>query len=232
MQSLRPPAGLLFFAILVAHCLCIYYGWQEARLVTKLLLVPVLVCVLAISARRVPVWVYAGLACCFIGDLLLAQAGELFFMLGMLGFILAHVANSIYFYRLQHQHSCRMRESVAVAAVLILLSAAVFAILNPYLGSLRIPILVYMLIISIMAILAASTTGNPDVRRVALLRFIPGAGLFVVSDAMLALNKFLLHDQRLEIAVMITYGGALYCLADGFCRVSNILASSIERPAA
>jgi uncharacterized membrane protein YhhN len=99
MQSLRPPAGLLFFAVLVLHCLCIYYGWQEARLVTKLLLVPVLSCALFISARGVPVWVYTGLACCFLGDLLLAQTGELFFMLGMLAFILAHVANSIYFYR-------------------------------------------------------------------------------------------------------------------------------------
>ncbi|MBV9987376.1 MAG: lysoplasmalogenase [Chitinophagaceae bacterium] len=220
MRSLRLPAALLFFSVLALHCLCIFYGWQEGRFITKILLVPILIGALFISRNRFPFWVYAGLAGCFLGDLLLTRNGELFFMLGMLAFILAHIFNGIYFYRLQHSYSCRMREAFIMAVWLMLLSAVVFAILNPYLGKLRIPILVYMVIISVMSILAASTTGNSTVKPVSLLRFIPGAGFFVLSDAMLALNKFLVHDPHLDIPVMLSYGGALYFLADGFSRVA------------
>jgi uncharacterized membrane protein YhhN len=217
MQSLRKNGILIYFLVLTVHCVCIYSGMETLRIITKLLLVPVLAGWLsAQGGRRIPGVVYAGLVFCFAGDVLLAGKGDLYFLSGMLCFIIAHICNSIYFVKLQDPRHSRLREAFAAAVVLILLSAVVLTVLNSTLGSFRIPVLVYMVIISIMAILAANTAASGAFRSIALRFFIPGAGLFVISDAILAINKFMAHQPMLDMVVMVTYAGALYCLARGF----------------
>ncbi len=214
----------LFLLLLVTHCVCIYFEADTARLITKVLLIPVLMTWLrSQTGNHVPLVVYIGLFFSFMGDILLTGSGELFFLLGMLCFIITHICNSIYFVQLRDPRNGRLREAFAAAIVLILLSAVVFAVLNPYLGSFRLPILVYMTIISIMAILAANTAANTGLREVALRFFIPGAALFVASDAILAMNKFLVHQPLLDIVVMATYGGAQYFLVKGFKNAKETL---------
>jgi uncharacterized membrane protein YhhN len=102
----------------------------------------------------------------------------------------------------------------------MLVSAIMFGILNPYLGNLRLPVLFYMVIISIMSILAANTAAHAQFRGLALSCFIPGAALFVVSDSLLALNKFVFNIMWLNMAVMLTYGLAQYFLAKGFAKAT------------
>jgi uncharacterized membrane protein YhhN len=217
MQLLRKNGILFYFLVLAVHCVCIYSGAETLRIITKMLLVPVLIAWLsAQDGRHIPVIIYTGLVFCLAGDVLLVWAGEWFFISGMLCFIIAHICNGIYFARLQDPLHSRLREAFAAAVVLILVSALVLAVLNPYLGSLRIPILIYMLIISIMAILAANTAANAALRNISFRFFIPGAGLFVISDAILAINKFMAHQPMLDIIVMATYAGALYFLTRGF----------------
>lgn len=217
MQLLRKQGILVYFIMLAVHCACIYLEADIPRIITKVLLVPVLMLWLRAQAgKNVPVIVYTGLFFCFAGDVLLAWAGEWFFLSGMLCFIIAHICNSIYFSRLQDPRVSRLREAFGAAIALILLSAVLFVVLNPYLGSFRVPILVYMVIISIMAILAANTAANQSIRSIAFRFFIPGAGLFVLSDGILAINKFMAHQPMLSIVVMATYAGALYFLARGF----------------
>jgi uncharacterized membrane protein YhhN len=217
MQFLSKKGIAVYFLVLAVHCICIYLSAETPRLITKVLLVPVLMgWVGARDRKHIPAIVYAGLAFCFAGDVLLAGTGTAFFLSGMLCFIVAHICNSIYFIKLQDPLHSSLRESFFAAAILIFLSAFVFFILNSHLGTLRIPVLVYMLVISIMAILAVNTAANKRIRNVGILCFIPGAGLFVLSDAVLAINKFMAHQPMLDIVVMATYGGALYFLAKGF----------------
>lgn len=222
MQFVRKQGILIYFIVLAVHCACIYLEAETPRIITKVLLVPVLMLWLSAQAgKRVPFIVYAGLFFCFAGDVLLAWTGEWFFLSGMICFMVAHICNSVYFTKLQDPRNSRLREAYAAAILLILLSAALFVILNPYLGSFRIPILVYMAIISIMAILAANTAASQSLRSVAFRFFIPGAGLFVVSDGILAINKFMTHQSVLSVLVMVTYGSALYFLARGFASANN-----------
>lgn len=217
MQFLRKNGIVVYFLVLIVHCFSIYLETETLRVVTKLLLVPILaVWLIAQKGTAFSVVVYLGLLSCFAGDVLLLFTGELFFLTGMLCFIKAHVFNSVYFIKLQDPRHSRMREAYAAAVILILLSVVVFVVLNPYLGIFRIPVLVYMLIISIMAILAANTAANGSVRRIAIRYFIPGAALFVISDAVLAINKFMAQQPMLNIIVMATYGGALYFMVKGF----------------
>jgi uncharacterized membrane protein YhhN len=78
---------------------------------------------------------------------------------------------------------------VPAAILLAGLSTVVFRLLQPSLGSFQLPILFYMFIISIMAVLATRTMNANPVNSDRVC-FIPGAALFVLSDATLAVNKF------------------------------------------
>ncbi len=222
MTVLRKYGALLFALILLAHCLFIYTGMNDLRIVTKLLLIPFLIVYLfAISTAKPALLVVCGLLFSFAGDLLLTRSGEMFFLLGMLAFIGTHVCNSILFLKLQNLNG----ENGAVKWAIItlgLLSGFVFKILQPYLGSFQWPILFYMCVISIMTILAVRILNNHSAKAIVIRCFIPGAALFVLSDATLAFNKFLLHEPLVDIIVMLTYGAAQYCLVRGFAKISQV----------
>ena len=165
--------------------------------------------------------VYFGLLFSFLGDLLLIQYGDFFFLSGMLAFTGTHICNSIYFFKLNPVSISGGRAALLAAAILMIITIVVLGMLNPYLGIFQLPVIIYMLIISSMAILAANTASAPLLKHIALQCFIPGAALFVLSDGMLAMNKFLYHQPLLDIAVMLTYGGAQYFLVNGFMQIKS-----------
>jgi uncharacterized membrane protein YhhN len=191
-------------------------------MVSKLLLLPLLALYLYASAekagRDMNLPAFAGLFFSFLGDLLLTQSGELFFLFGMAAFIGTHICNSIYFLKLQPLNFVRNNAALIAAFILVIVSGAVMAKLGSSLGSFREPIMLYMIIICCMALFAANTINHPVLKQLSIRYFIPGAGLFVLSDALLALNKFVYHEAYLDIAVMLTYGVAQCLLVMGFSR--------------
>ncbi|MBI2275124.1 MAG: lysoplasmalogenase [Bacteroidetes bacterium] len=211
----------LFLVVLILHIACIYLEMSTLRLITKLLLLPILILYLTAEPGKTSVVVYMGLFCSFMGDLLLTRSGEIFFLSGMLAFIGTHVCNILFFYRLQKGHPGKPVNLVLAVVVLAVISGGVYFLLADQLGSFRVPILVYMAIISLMAVMATQTLVHPGLIQTSIRCFIPGAALFVLSDGLLALNKFLLHTGSIDIAVMLTYGMAQYLLVKGFVAVKK-----------
>ncbi len=222
MNFIKKNGILLFAVILAAHLYFIYAGNTELRMATKLLLLPLLALYLYASAekagRDMNLPAFAGLFFSFLGDLLLTQSGELYFLLGMAAFIGTHIANSIYFLKLQPLSFVKNHPALMAAFILVLVSGIVMGSLGNSLGSFREPIILYMAIICCMAVFAANTYNHPVLQGLAIRYFIPGAALFVLSDALLALNKFLYHQAYLDLAVMLTYGAAQCLLVLGFSR--------------
>lgn len=70
---------------------------------------------------------------------------------------------------------------------------------------------------------AAATVLGPRIPADARRATLAGAGLFLLSDSILGLRKFVLTDPPawLEGAVMATYCGAQYLLADGAARAGG-----------
>lgn len=222
MNFLKKRGVLLFTFVLAAHLFFIYTENTELRTVTKLLLIPILALYLYASAekagRNINLPAFAGLFFAFLGDLLLTRNGELFFLLGMAAFIGTHISNSIYFLRLYPLYLSKGRYAAIAAVVLTFVSGAVIGKIGPALGSFKLPIIIYMVIISCMAILAANTYHHPVLKQLSLRYFIPGAAFFVLSDGILALNKFYYHQSLLDPAIMLTYGIAQCLLVMGFSR--------------
>jgi uncharacterized membrane protein YhhN len=219
--------AVIFLAVTVAHLFCIYMDWPQQRMYTKFILVPILMWYLYISpAGQNPLkglWrAYLGLFFSWVGDLLLIGEGPNFFLSGMIAFITAHVYYSLFFI----QTVPVKKETVSVFyKTLIGLSVVcgvIFIFLRNALGTYQVPILLYMLFISMMASLAFHTTTNIQYKKFALQTFVPGALLFVTSDALLATNKFYAHLPVLDLAVMLTYAGAQYFLTKGFISIKKV----------
>jgi uncharacterized membrane protein YhhN len=222
MNLIKKYGIQLFGIVLLAHLFFIYTDNADLRIVSKLLLLPLLALYLYASAekagRNMNLPAFAGLFFSFLGDLLLTQTGELYFLLGMAAFIGTHISNSIYFLKLQPLSLKKGGAALIAALLLTFISGAVIGKIGLVLGSFKVPIIVYMLIISCMAIFAANTYNHTILKNLAIRYFIPGAVLFVMSDGILALNKFYYHEQMLDLAVMLTYGLSQCLLVTGFSR--------------
>jgi uncharacterized membrane protein YhhN len=89
-------------------------------------------------------------------------------------------------------------------------------ILWPTLGGMKIPVMIYGVVIGTMLSFALWQIGKLD-KKAALL-FCAGAALFVLSDSLLAINKFRNQFSYAGMAIMFTYCLAQYLIARGSAR--------------
>jgi uncharacterized membrane protein YhhN len=152
------------------------------------------------------------------GDTLLMFQDEKgsFFIMGLIAFLVSHVFY-IFTYR-QHQHNesengLQGIQKVRLAFPIILSGAGLVFVLYPVLGDLKIPVMVYALVLVVMtlnALLRLGKTTSPSFWMV-----FTGALLFMVSDSLLAINKFLDPLPFGNIGVMTTYISAQYLIVKG-----------------
>ncbi len=124
----------------------------------------------------------AGLVASLAGDVFLIQIDK-YFQAGLAAFLVAQI---LYIRAFLSVTPAR----VDFLTVLPLLLAALFmmAILFPYLGKRKIPVAVYILALTVMAGLAANRFAVAG--GALALRAFGGAVLFLISDSILAINKF------------------------------------------
>jgi uncharacterized membrane protein YhhN len=218
---------VLFWAVTIAHLFCIYMDWSQQRIYTKFILVPILMWFLYKSASSEQplkgMWrAYLGLFFSWVGDVLLIGEGANFFLSGMIAFVTAHVYYSLFFIQTVPVKKETAGVFYKTLIGLTIVCGVLFILLQNALGAYQVPILLYMLFISLMASLAVHTTTNIQYKNFALQTFVPGALLFVTSDALLATNKFYAHLPVLDLAVMLTYAGAQYFLTKGFIRIKKV----------
>lgn len=160
--------------------------------------------------------ILAALILSFFGDCLLLFAGENagFFIGGLVAFLIAHVLYSQAFFR---DFKNDPQEAKVYGHLMLFLmgafSLSYYSMIRDYLGDLRIPVLAYIFVISVMAILAGYRY-----RRVNLLSFrliYTGALCFVISDSALAYNKFVEPFTWSGIVIMSTYMLAQYLITMG-----------------
>jgi uncharacterized membrane protein YhhN len=132
-----------------------------------------------------------------IGDVVLEFDSGALFVYGILAFAIAHLFYISVF--LQQVKLTALR----VVAVLILLSYSLVLayILYPITGKMFIPLVIYLGIILIMA--TSATLGAKNGILIAL-----GAWLFVISDSLIAINRYILPIRYSSFWIMISYYAA------------------------
>jgi uncharacterized membrane protein YhhN len=219
---MKPKPKQLFFLfalISLAEIGLIATNNQNLRLISKPLIIPLLTaCYLSLQIPRKPImkdYLLHGLFFSWIGDVLLQS--EKLFIPGLLAFLTAHIFYIIFFAKTRsNQHSFFKLRPIMLMAVLAYLVEFMY-ILWPYLGDMKIPVLIYGITISTM--LSAAMWQYQKLENKTALFFIIGATLFVASDSLLAFNRFRGSFNLAGVSIMTTYILAQLFIVTGAIRL-------------
>ncbi|MFO7557718.1 MAG: lysoplasmalogenase [Desulfobacterales bacterium] len=129
----------------------------------------------------------AGLILCMGGDVLLIFSQKKAFLIGLVSFLLGHVCYVFGFFHLSQVSTLVW----LIAALASAFSVFVFIWLKPHLGSMMVPVILYIAVITAMVIAAGSVLLDTSLPRNARLVVFTGALLFYFSDLFVARNRFL-----------------------------------------
>jgi len=191
-------ATAVFVALAAADTVLAATGRDRPRWLTKPLLMPALI---PGRDRRTQ----SALALGGVGDVALLAGGEAAFTAGLASFLAGHLMWISALRRRPGNGPGRVRSRPALAAPYVAAFGAVNAYLWPRTGRDRIPVIAYSTALLAMS-LTALDRGSPAAAA--------GGALFLVSDSLLALEKF--GGVRLpahEGLVMATYSSAQALLA-------------------
>lgn len=141
--------------------------------------------------------------------LMLEHRTPKFFMLGLGSFLLAHAAYTVMF--LQKRDKAKKGRWFVLG--LIVYATILVQFIIDGIGKLLFPVMIYIAAILLMATTAFLRSGGPS--SIGYRFVIFGAMFFVVSDSLLALDKFWSAFPFAGILVMTTYSLAQYCIVMG-----------------
>jgi uncharacterized membrane protein YhhN len=155
---------------------------------------------------RYGVAIVVGLGCSLVGDVFLMLPKDRF-LPGLVSFLLAHIA-----YLAAFTGALRYQAILVPLVPYVVFGGGMLLVLWPGLQRrLRIPVTLYVLVITLMA--GAALGRWTEFRTLAALGAAIGAGLFVVSDALLAVDRFRWSLRASRTAVLGTYWMAQYLIA-------------------
>lgn len=165
-----------------------FYYWLEAPFRSKVLL--------------------AGLFFGWLGDVLLmfANDGQGWFIGGLVAFLVGHVAYILSYRQLMWASAdtgLLPVQKIRFSLPIVLVATGLITILYPAVGDLRVPVIVYALVIMLMTMFALFRYGRTT--SYSFWAIFGGACLFLISDSVLALNKFLSPIHLGGFYVMATY---------------------------
>ena len=212
----------LFLGISSIHIFLLLFGYDHLAVFSKPLLLPCLI-LAAYSAKAFPTKKLLIIALLFswLGDVLLifTERAELYFILGLVSFLISHVFYIVLFFK--QDSSKPMKKGVfAIGALFVAVYLGSFlSVIIPYLGDLKMPVIVYGSVISIM--LVTAIRGALIWKSNANLLILLGAIAFVASDSLLAFNKFYTPYAYASSLIMITYLVAQYCITRGILQLNG-----------
>lgn len=184
-------------------------GRRRVHLVAKPLTTGLIIAVAAVAPAPVPAayktLVLAGLVFSLLGDIAL-MFPEKWFTAGLVAFLAAQVL-----YILAFRPRPGNPPSAATFLPFVLFGLLMFFLLAPKLGPMKVPVFVYIAAITAMAGFAAARYVDLGGTRT-LLAFV-GAVLFLVSDSVLAYDRFARKVPAARLLVLGTYFPAQLLIA-------------------
>jgi uncharacterized membrane protein YhhN len=156
-----------------------------------------------------------GLVLSAIGDVLLAMDG--LFVQGLAAFLLAQVTYTVLFVTQRRWQPRRL----PWAALILVYALVCTLVIVPAAGDMRLPVTAYMIAISLMAI-AAGFRDDQHFLWVAM-----GALMFMISDTLIAVERFVTPFEYSGMAVMSTYYCAQLLICVGIVRHSGGSAGTV-----
>lgn len=195
---------LLFLISSLSYLLTIQFGAYRGSYLVKC--IPIIsLAVLVITSPQANRFIFLGLLFSAGGDIALDLDRNRYFVHGLGLFLVAHIFYVAAFS--QSFSSTRLTEPLilVVISVLAIYAIAMSLLLRPKLGNLAVAVYLYIAIITVMGISASFRS----------LWVLVGALIFMLSDSLIAINKFLQPIPGSSYWIMITYYLAQYLIAKG-----------------
>lgn len=160
------------------------------------------------------VFLIAALLFSWAGDiaLLFALKNELNFIAGLAAFLLAHFAYIITF---RNYRNKAMTGKLKAYYYLPVIAYALFlySLIYKGLNEMKLPVLIYSIVLAAMGMAALSRYKKTD--SYSFIFVTAGALFFILSDSIIALNKFRSSVANASIYIMLTYIIAQYLIVTG-----------------
>jgi uncharacterized membrane protein YhhN len=211
--------SFIFFLLFVVQLYAEYTNKSQLHTFAKPLIVVVLLIWLYLSTNlkgRFHQRIFKGLIFAWIGDILLMFQNDKphFFIYGLIAFVVCHIFY-IRAFTLDHKSNPNHKTPyfLWVVGAFAIFCSGLFFYLQPKLGPMQFPVLMYAIIVTIMAIMAFNRYGKVNLFSFKLILY--GALFFLLSDSILAVNKFAQPIPQSGALIMATYMIAQYLLVYG-----------------
>ena len=199
---------LVFIFVCIIDFYGIYFEKQLVVYIAKPLLMISLFWYYFINTKILNKLFVSGLFFSFLGDVLLLGKGQLYFILGLLFFLTAHVFYIIMVVNLLRK--TRLSQVIVASIPYLLIFITFLTILYSGLGEMKIPVIVYAITISIFGTSSLLLFLQNKTKTSLVLVF--GVLIFIISDSVLALNMFYIKQSFYPLLIMITYVAAQYLI--------------------
>lgn len=207
---------LYLILYLIAGSITVFAESKEYQLlmyISKVMLMPLLALYYHyyLKGAKGSKFIYLALFFSWLGDIFLmfprdeSSHGKILFILGLVSFLIGHINYIAHFY---NEIRFKIKETIIVQKPYLLLPFFLFIILflkvlYPTLGTMKIPVTIYGVVITSMMITAFNRKNIVNI--VSFYFTIIGAILFVFSDSCIAINLFYQPFELARMMIMITY---------------------------
>ncbi len=209
---------VLYIIIAIIHLIATHYGNDKAALISKWLLMPSLIIWVAFNdiSAEIKKILYFALIFSFFGDALLSLQfmNSNFFIFGLLAFFCAHC-----FYIWLNLSQIGIKFSINIVLSIIPMLAWAFFLLkmaHSNAGGLFIPVCAYSAILC--GLYYSAIIAREKFNRINWAILFYGIVLFIASDSMIAINKFIIKMPFFDFAIMFTYILAQLMIAYAYIR--------------
>lgn len=154
----------------------------------------------------------------WVGDVVLLFANQdvIYFIVGLVSFLIAHLFYIVLFSKLQKVTTIKYKRFIPLVLLYLF---GFLSFLWEKLGGMKIPVIIYALVISTMLLVAIKGyfTWNSKSGKLLLI----GAIFFVLSDSILAINKFYVPIYLSSFWIMSTYITAQFLIVKGVLNLNS-----------
>lgn len=201
---------ILYLIVLAIEIWADSNNQKIVMMVTKPLLMPLLIALyLSFKQTILPNWYYIlALIFSLFGDVFLMFKSNDLFIPGLASFLIAHIFYILLFFK----ESKILRWPTLI---ILIVTISYLSFLKPYISNeLILPVSMYCIVISLMGIVAVNRKKSSF--GYSLISF--GALLFIISDSLIAFNKFIENLPQSSFLIMSTYGLAQLFILLGFLK--------------
>ncbi len=217
-QPVQKKMAFVFWILAMLDITGIAANQQMLHFIAKPLLIPALLLLLFFTKSTVPGknLLLIGLFFSWLGDvfLLFEYKNALFFIFGLASFLTTHIFYIIYFLKIKSANTSLLKKQPVLIALVLGYGITLVWQLYPHLADLKLPVMVYAAVICTM--LLCSLHIFFKVNKKAACYYLSGAAAFVLSDSLLAINKFYQPVAFAGIFIMLTYCAAQFFIVWGY----------------